>query len=579
MKVFENADEKLWEIIENKENPAEREGLKEEFSALKKAGHALIVLFLYDFVKELNNRGVPHLVYGHFFPAKIATILFDLEKNEKWESERAYDGKTLALYIEIQSDRKDDVDALIKRRYENAYHAAYYSEILGRYLVSIGTYYLSNGSVKKPCVDVKGETCIVKGNPGILQNIDAQDGFYFALLPKKRVGSYRDKKILDSRIYERELSYNILRGETKIGENLIEIMGYDKRILLECGKALFPDEKTAKMEEIVRKEEYDAIVLSHAHEDHSGLLKEPLAAKTIYMGERTLAVLQEKDLICQENVEKVVIMKGEEPFFVGEIRFFPHFCDHSSLDSYMIEISDNVKTFLYTGDFRSNGRKNFDALLRRLPEKVDVLICERTTGVGKNETEWDLEEKAVEIMREHKEAFLLQSAENADRMVSFYRACKRTGGVFLMTPLHAQLTRHIENVPNPQFFSDCYLYFPRKMSEEVYENIRRRYGQKLVGREQIADMEKFSMLVTSGMLDYLTKLSEKRDLSHAVLIYSLWDGYKEKMKEFLTGIEKLGIRIVDLHVSGHADKEAIDALIARTNPTEIRFVHTDREKV
>ena len=49
------------------------------------------------------------------------------------------------------------------------------------------------------------------------------------------------------------------------------------------------------------------------------------------------------------------------------------------------------------------------------------------------------------------------------------------------------------------------------------------------------------------------------------------------MKEFLTGIEKLGIRIVDLHVSGHADKEAIEALIARTNPTEIRFVHTDKE--
>lgn len=579
MNVFENADKKLWELIESKANPAEREGLKEEFSALKKAHHTPIVLFLYDFVKELNNRGVPHLVYGHFFPAKIATILFDLERNKKWESEKTYDGNQLALYVEIQFDRAEEVNALIKSRYENACRTTFYVESLGRYIVSTSTYFLPNGSVKKTCVDLKGETCIIKEGSTVLRNTDARDGFYFVLLPKKKVGDFRDKKILDSRIYERELSYNILRGETKIGENLIEIMGYDKRILLECGKALFPDVKTAKMEEIVRKEEYDAIVLSHAHEDHSGLLKEPLAAKTIYMGERTLAVLQEKNLICQENAEKVVVMKGEEPFFIGEIRFTPHFCDHSSLDSYMIEISDNVKTILYTGDFRSNGRKNFDALLRRLPEKVDVLICERTTGVGKNETEWDLEEKAVEIMREHKEAFLLQSAENADRMVSFYRACKRTGGVFLMTPLHAQLTRHIENIPNPQFFSDCYLYFPRKMSEEVYENIRRRYGQKLVGREQIADMEKFSMLVTTGMLDYLTKLSEKRDLSHAVLIYSLWDGYKERMKDFLTGVEKLGIAVVDLHVSGHADKEAIDALIARTNPSEVKFVHTDREEV
>ena len=41
--------------------------------------------------------------------------------------------------------------------------------------------------------------------------------------------------------------------------------------------------------------------------------------------------------------------------------------------------------------------------------------------------------------------------------------------------------------------------------------------------------------------------------------------------------EKMGISIVDLHVSGHADKQAIDMLIARTNPKEIKFVHTDKE--
>ena len=78
MNVFKNADEKLWELIENKANPAEKEGIEEEFSALKKAHHTPIVLFLYDFVQELNSREIPHLIYGHFFPAKISTALFDL---------------------------------------------------------------------------------------------------------------------------------------------------------------------------------------------------------------------------------------------------------------------------------------------------------------------------------------------------------------------------------------------------------------------------------------------------------------------------------------------------------------------
>ena len=378
-----------------------------------------------------------------------------------------------------------------------------------------------------------------------------------------------------SLVWERELTYSILRGADKIGENLIEVMGYGKRILLECGKALFPDEKTERTEEYVKEERFDAIVVSHAHEDHCGLLTEALSAKIIFMGEWTYKMLLEKNAICRENADKVVWMKSEEPFFIGEIRILPHLCDHSVADSYMIEISDNVKTFLYTGDFRSNGRKRFDALLARLPEKVDVLLCEKTVDAKKHESEWDLENEAVAIMQKHREIFLLQSVLNVDRLVSFYRACIRTGTKYLMTPLQAQTTRHWEKVPNPKGYADCYLYLPRKAEEKTHKYLKDKYGEKLIGREKIAAMDRFAMSVSTGMLDYLVKLAEKRDLSNAVLIYSLWSGYKEKMEAFLSGVEKLGIRVVDLHVSGHADKEAIRAIISKTNPTEIRYVHTE----
>ena len=378
-----------------------------------------------------------------------------------------------------------------------------------------------------------------------------------------------------SLVWERELTYSILRGADKIGENLIEVMGYGKRILLECGKALFPDEKTERTEEYVKEERFDAIVVSHAHEDHCGLLTEALSAKIIYMGEWTYKMLLEKNAICRENADKVVWMKSEEPFFIGEIRILPHLCDHSVADSYMIEISDNVKTFLYTGDFRSNGRKRFDALLARLPEKVDVLLCEKTVDAKKHESEWDLENRAVEIMRTHDEVFLLQSALNVDRLVGFYRACKRTGTNFLMTPLHAQVTRHHEHIPNPKEYDDCFLYLPRRTEGKTHTYLKEKYGEKLIGRDRIAGMKKFALLISTGMTEYLKKLAEKRDLSNAVLVYSLWSGYKEKMGAFLADVEKLGIRVVDLHVSGHADKEAIRAIISKTNPTEIRYVHTE----
>ena len=57
----------------------------------------------------------------------------------------------------------------------------------------------------------------------------------------------------------------------------------------------------------------------------------------------------------------------------------------------------------------------------------------------------------------------------------------------------------------------------------------------------------------------------------------MWEGYQDDLREFLSDIERLGIRVVDLHVSGHADGAAIKALIQATNPDEIVYVHTNAE--
>ena len=575
MNVFEYADERLWEIIAEKRKGEENGKVEEEFSALRKAHHTPILLFLYDLLGELNDREIPFAANGHYFPQEIVKRIFQPVDTTAIIMEKPYDGKKLSLYLEVESGRKEEVIELLRNRYENVYRSAYYVEKLRRYIVNLGAYYVSRGATKKPLVEVDGEICLQKdSDKSFLQNKDAEEGFYFVLLPRKNI-RFAYKRIPDGRIFDRELGYTILRGADKIGENLIEVTGYGERILLECGRALFPDEGTERTERYVAGERYSAVIVTHAHEDHCGLLDSPIAAEKIYMGEQTFLMLRDRGRICMENEKKVAFMRSEEPFFIGEIRVLPHLCDHSAADSYMIELSDGVKTILYTGDFRNNGRKSFPTLIKRLPDKVDVLICERTMDKPNNHSEWDLENEAVAIMQKHREIFLLQSVLNVDRLVSFYRACIRTGTKYLMTPLQAQTTRHWEKVPNPKGYADCYLYLPRKAEEKTHKYLKDKYGEKLIGREKIAAMDRFAMSVSTGMLDYLVKLAEKRDLSNAVLIYSLWSGYKEKMEAFLSGVEKLGIRVVDLHVSGHADKEAIRAIISKTNPTEIRYVHTE----
>ena len=61
------------------------------------------------------------------------------------------------------------------------------------------------------------------------------------------------------------------------------------------------------------------------------------------------------------------------------------------------------------------------------------------------------------------------------------------------------------------------------------------------------------------MLRYLKSLASKMPFENGLLVYSFWSGYREteSMKSFLSECEKLGLRVVTLHTSGHADEDAI----------------------
>lgn len=373
-----------------------------------------------------------------------------------------------------------------------------------------------------------------------------------------------------------KLYVDILRGANKIGENLIEISDGETVLLLECGVPICSTSLTESVEERVLRTHYDGVLITHCHRDHSGLLKEQIDTDRIYMGEATYRILEYCDSIHEGNKDKIVFLKSETPFFIGGIKVVPHLCDHSAYDSYMLEIEKKGESVLYTGDFRSNGRKNFEGLLRRLPQKVDCLITERTNISARNKTESDLEMETVKLMKQYDKVFLLQSTLNIDRTVSFYRAATRVGIPFIMSLSSADINSDFSNIPTPISFSNCYTYLNRSYNKEDYDRVKSIYGNKLLGRVEIAKKSRYAMQIHSGLLGYLQKMSFEGSLQNSVLIYSMWQGYKAEMQAFLDGIKALGIQLVDLHVSGHADLQAIKRLIAKTQPKEIYMVHCEK---
>ena len=126
----------------------------------------------------------------------------------------------------------------------------------------------------------------------------------------------------------------------------------------------------------------------------------------------------------------------------------------------MLHVEGGGKSLLYTGDFRGHGRKSFPSLLRQLPERVDFLVCEGTNLSRKGQEVWsekELEDRAAALMKQCRgPAFVLQAATNLDRLVTFYRAAKRSSRIFLEDLYQAEVAAAAgPSIPQPGRFQGC----------------------------------------------------------------------------------------------------------------------------
>ncbi len=374
------------------------------------------------------------------------------------------------------------------------------------------------------------------------------------------------------------------RGQNQIGGSIIEISANNTRIFLDVGIELDESEKITvpEIEGLFRgNKNCDAILISHYHSDHIGLLEFVLPEIPIYMGEKAYEIYKAsagyrgRELkFCPEYVYDNEKMK------IGDFQITPFLCDHSSYDSYMYLIESAGKRILYTGDFRANGRLSYIELLSKIPE-VDVLICEGTTLTReniRNIEEEQLEQIAVEYLKKHSgPAFIMMSAMNVERVITAYNIARKTGRLFLEDIYTADVARAggIE-APEPNIDEGVRVFMTG--GDKQYEKLM-EYGKAKIGKKQIAN-ESFLMCIRQSMKNYLEKLNELLSFEDGVLFYGMWKGYMEQpeMMDFLNFMKSKGVQIHVLHTSGHADAETIHNLIDKVNPQYIIPVHTENAK-
>lgn len=375
------------------------------------------------------------------------------------------------------------------------------------------------------------------------------------------------------------MNIKIHRGQNQIGGSIIEISSNQARIFLDIGIELDEgkDVEVPQIEGLFCGEKNcDAVIISHYHSDHIGLIDYILPDIPVYMGNEAYKVMKAaydyRDI--EINFEPVFIEDGKE-FIIRDIKITPFLCDHSAFGSYMLLIETNGETALYTGDFRANGRMDFNKLLDKIP-CVDNLIIEGTTLSREenieNIPEEKLEEIAVNYLKNYNgPVFIMMSAMNIDRVVTAKNIAKRTNRVFLEDIYTADITTSIGmSKENTRVFMTG--------GGKQYEMLQKYSGVK-TGKDEIARTP-FVMCIRSSMKNYLSKLNELISFENGVLFYGMWKGYLERTgtRDFIAFMEKKGVKTHILHTSGHADSKTIDKLIADVKPKRIIPVHTENAK-
>jgi len=396
----------------------------------------------------------------------------------------------------------------------------------------------------------------------------------------------------------------IHRGSKEIGGSCIELQSRDSRILLDFGLPLVDENReqldTRKImglskEELFKKKflprikglygdypQIDAILLTHPHQDHYGLLSYINHEIPVYMSRGCQALIEVSYFFKQTNCDlrNFKTVRSWRTFRKGNFTITPYLVDHSGFDAMAFLIESEGTRIFYSGDFRGHGRKRvlFHNLLKHPLRNIDYLLLEGSMigrDKGKYDTENDIEKELIKLFKDDMKLFFIAcSSQNIDRLVSIYRACVKTNRTFVIDPYTAFVLDKLKIISSkiPQYnWNNMKVFFvpntyTKKMAEEkaLYQ-----FKSAKINYHQIEGMRSNVVIKDSHMIRNI--FAKKKALSDAELIYSMWDGYLREIKPFW---ENHAVNIIKVHSSGHAYIEELKSFVNALKPKHIIPNHT-----
>ncbi len=405
------------------------------------------------------------------------------------------------------------------------------------------------------------------------------------------------------------IKINIIKGTNQIGGCITEIQSDKARIIIDFGEDLDNENKFSenvpKIDGLtVGIPKYDAVFITHSHQDHIGLIDRILPSIPVYVEEKSKKIYELtcgfNNKKCRENIKIIKFRKGRfdsADILINDMIIKYYKVDHSAYNSAMVLIKCHEKTILHTGDFRNHGYKGdkFIPTLNEIvsnnisynkEETIDCLITEGTCFDRNNNitvTEQDLSDKASQIFSKYNQIFIMQSSTNIDRITSFFKASIKTRKKFIEDVFTANITLELGgNIPNPKFDDNkVSVWEPAIYKFCKSKEFREKYIEPLVKYKHVESVYgDYAMMVKSSMYPDIKMLYNKGKITNACLVYSMWHNYLKKpdVELFVNKVQALGIDFVELHTSGHANLDTVRLSAKILKPKNVIPIHTKNKE-
>jgi ribonuclease J len=385
-----------------------------------------------------------------------------------------------------------------------------------------------------------------------------------------------------------------LGGLGEIGKNMM-VVEYDDRIVVVDAGLSFPTPEQLGIDLVLpdfsylreRADDIEAIVLTHAHEDHVGslpfLLREIGESPPIYTGPLTAAMVRSKLDEHRLREAPVEDVRAGEPFDAGPFRVEMVKMAHSIPDSFAVALGCELGTTLVTGDYKFDqtpvdGIPADVARLAELGREGLLLLCGDSTNAnrpGMSPSESSVGPHLEEVFARCKGRIVVTSfASNIHRVQQVVDAA-------------AALGRRVSLVG-------------RSMRKNV--NIGRSLGHievpegMLIQPKEIEDFpdQKLVVISTGSQGEPLSALRRMAHGDHPhvdlhegdTVVFSATPipGNERAVNETINRIYQLGADVITpteapVHASGHGYAEELKLMINLTSPRYVMPVHGDHRRL